>query len=298
MIYNLAAARNQRFSDFSFLGGKMPPADSKTQQVIEYYSRYDEQGRLAEGWGQVEFIRTQSIIRRYLPPPPAVVLDVGGAAGRYACWLAAAGYQVHLIDPVPLHIEQAQAASAQQPDYPLASCRRGDARQLEFSDELADAILLMGPLYHLVQATDRHQALTEAHRVLKKGGYLFAVGISRFASTIDGLMEGYFQDPAFREIMQGDLQDGHHQNPTQNPLYFTDTFLHHPKELKAEVAAAGFECQALVAIESISYMMKDFKTNWEDSHYRAFLLEIISQIDQESSLIGASPHIMCVATKI
>ena len=276
----------------------MQPADSATRQVVEYYSHYDEQGRLAEGWGQVEFIRTQSIIRRYLQPPPAVVLDVGGAAGRYACWLAVTGYQVHLIDPVPLHIEQAQAASAQQPEHPLASCRLGDARHLEFESGLADAVLLMGPLYHLAQAADRHQALTEAHRVLKKGGYLFAVGISRFASTIDGLLEGYFQDPAFREIMRGDLQDGHHQNPTQNPLYFTDTFLHHPDELTAEVAAAGFECRALVAIESISYMMKDFAANWADNRYRTFLLEIISQIDQEPSLIGASPHIMCVATKI
>jgi ubiquinone/menaquinone biosynthesis C-methylase UbiE len=276
----------------------MQPTDSKTRQVIEYYSHYDEQGRLAEGWSQVEFIRTQSIIRRYLQPPPAVVLDVGGAAGRYACWLAVAGYQVHLIDPVPLHIEQAQAASAQQPEHPLASCRLGDARHLEFEDELADTVLLMGPLYHLVQAADRHLALTEAHRVLKEGGFLFAVGISRFASTIDGLLEGYFQDPNFREIMQGDLQDGHHQNPTQNPLYFTDTFLHHPDELKAEVVAAGFACQALAAIESIGYMMKDFAANWADNRYRAFLLDIIGQIDQEPSLIGASPHIMCVATKI
>ena len=55
------------------------------------------------------------------PPPPRVVLDVGGGPGRYACWLAVGGYDVHLVDPVPRHVEQALAASAAQPDHLLAS---------------------------------------------------------------------------------------------------------------------------------------------------------------------------------
>jgi ubiquinone/menaquinone biosynthesis C-methylase UbiE len=71
----------------------------------------------------------------------------------------------------------------------------------------------MGPLYHLVEAADRLQALAEAYRVLKPGGTVFAVGISRFASSIDGLASGYFLDPAFRAIMLGDLEDGQHSSP-------------------------------------------------------------------------------------
>lgn len=104
-------------------------------KVVEYYSNYDEQSRLAEIRGQIEFLRTQHLIRRYLKKPPAVIFDVGGAAGRYACWLAKEDYDVHLIDPVPLHIGQAQAASDAQPKTPLASCTIGDARQLDFDDD-------------------------------------------------------------------------------------------------------------------------------------------------------------------
>jgi ubiquinone/menaquinone biosynthesis C-methylase UbiE len=271
--------------------------DETLQSVMSYYSSYDEQDRLAGGWGQVEYVRTQSILRRYLQTPPAVVLDVGGAAGRYACWLAREGYQVHLVDPVPLHIQQAQAASAAQPETPIASCRLGDARRLEFDAGQTDVILLMGPLYHLAQAQDRRLALREAYRVLKPGGILFAAGISRFASTIDGLMSGYWLDPPFREIMRRDLQDGQHRNPTQNPAYFTDSFFHHPEELEAEVAEVGFAVQALLAVEGISYMTKDLAQNWAMEDRRAFLLELIQKIEQEPSLIGASPHIMCVATK-
>ena len=266
-------------------------------KIIEYYNVFDEQTRLSENWGQIEFIRTQIIISRYLNKTPSVILDVGGAAGRYSCWLAKEGHEVHLIDPVPLHIEQAQAASDNQPEAPLASCNVGDARQLEFNDEIAEAVLLLGPLYHLVEVEDRNRCLSEAYRVLKRGGYLFAAGISRFASTIDGLASGYFLDPVFRRIMREDLETGRHQNPTKQPAYFMDTFFHHPDELRSEVSGSGFEIAGLFAIEGISYLMKEFDKNWNIEDNRRFLLEIIGKIEEEASLIGASPHIMCVGVK-
>jgi ubiquinone/menaquinone biosynthesis C-methylase UbiE len=272
-------------------------SDYMTGKIVKYYNNYDEETRLSNNWGQIEFVRTQNIICRYLKHPPAVVLDVGGAAGRYACWLAQGGYEIHLIDPVAYHIQQAQAASDAQPDKPIASCKIGDARQLEFEDTIADAVLLLGPLYHLVEQQDRNRSLTEAYRVLKPGGHLFAVGISRFASTIDGLMSGYYLDPKFRKIMKRDLETGQHQNTTNNPAYFMDTFFHHPDELKAEVTRVGFEMLGLFAIEGISYMMKDFDKNWSDESRRKFLLEIIGKTEKEESLIGASPHILCVAVK-
>lgn len=266
--------------------------------VVNYYDKYDEEGRLADSWGQIEYVRSQRILRRYLPPAPAVILDVGGAAGRYACWLAQLGYEVHLVDPVPLHIQQAQAASDAQPETPIASCRVGDARELDFDSNYADAVQLMGPLYHLTDIADRRKALAEAYRVLKPGGCVFAVGISRFASTIDGLMSGFFLDPAFQQIMRRDLEDGQHRNPTSNPAYFMDTFFHHPEELKAEVADAGFEVQALIGVEGIGYMMRDFAENWKVKQNREFLLEILDKIDQEPTLMGASPHMVCVGRKL
>jgi len=272
--------------------------ENKKDKVIEYYSSFNEQSRLSDGWGEIEYIRTQNIILRYLKTAPAVVLDVGGAAGRYACWLAKHGYEVHLVDPVPLHIKQAEQASNEQAESPIASCSIGDARQLEFEDEMADAVLLLGPLYHLVEAKDRNRSLVEAYRVLKMGGYVFAVGISRFASTVDGLASGYYLDPVFRKIMEQDLETGQHQNPTNNPVYFMETFFHHPDELKAEVSSAGFQNTEVIAIEGISYLMKDLEKNWKIEAYREFLLNIITRIEKEPSLIGASPHLMCVGVKL
>ena len=76
-------------------------------------------------------IRTQEIMLRYLPPPPAAVIDVEGGPGAYACWLADLGYEVHLIDAVPLHVEMAREASQAQPHRPIASVAVGDARKLD-----------------------------------------------------------------------------------------------------------------------------------------------------------------------
>ena len=266
-------------------------------KVVEYYSDFNEQDRLSASWGQIEFVRTQNIIMRYLKSPPAVVLDIGGAAGRYSCWLAKEGYEVHLVDPVPVHIKQAKEASNNQAESPVASFKVGDARKLEFDDKMADAVLLLGPLYHLVEPQDRTRSLKEAYRVLKAGGHLFAVGISRFASTIDGLASGFYLDPVFQKIMRQDLETGQHRNPTHNPAYFMDTYFHHPDELKFEVSRAGFEHTELFAVEGISYLMKDLENNWDVEAQREFLLEIIGAIEKEPSLIGASPHVMCVGEK-
>jgi predicted SAM-dependent methyltransferase len=72
---------------------------------------------------------------------------------------------------------------------------------LEFEDGIANAVLLHGPLYHLVESEEHLHSLSEAHRVLRSGGHLFATRISRFASTIDGLQSGYFLATVFQGIM-------------------------------------------------------------------------------------------------
>lgn len=79
--------------------------------VREYYERGGELGRLDTGTGVLEFLRTQDVLRRLLPPAPADVLDVGGGAGVHARWLAADGYRVRLVDPIALHVEHAGTAS-------------------------------------------------------------------------------------------------------------------------------------------------------------------------------------------
>lgn len=270
---------------------------SSNERIVDFYDQADEASRLITSWFQLERARTQELIQRYLPPAPGTIIDAGGGSGIYACWLASLGYQVHMIDPVLKHVEQARAASAMQPDHPLASAEVGDARQLPQADHSADAVLLLGPLYHLVERDDRIACLREAFRVLRPGGMLWGAGISHFASLLDSLTHGFFDDPNFAPILDRDLEDGQHRNSSGNPLFFTDAFFHRPGELSREVQAAGFQILEVLPIEGPGWLARDFDRLWADPVQRDRLLTAVRKMEREPSVLGASSHIMAIGLK-
>ncbi len=266
-------------------------------EFFEHYASGYEAQRLQSGSSQIELVRTQDLLMRYLPQPPMVIFDVGGGPGVYAYWLAKQGYEVHLIDVNPLHVELARQAYQAQPDAPLASLEVGDARKLMRSDASVDVILMFGPLYHLIERIDRLTALQEAHRILRPGGLLLAVGISRFASALDGVRQGFFDDPIFTRIVERDLVDGQHRNPTNNPNYFTTSFFHHPKELQAEIEESGFLFERILPVEGPLWLSKDVVTKFSDQKQREQFLKLARLLEGEPSLLGVSAHLLVVAHK-
>jgi SAM-dependent methyltransferase len=225
-----------------------------------------------------------------------MVLDVGGAAGPYAFWLAERGYEVQLFDAVPRLIEVARERNEHAPQK-LISCSVADARELPAANESADVVLLLGPLYHLVDAHDRHVALTEAFRVLRLGGVLIAAGISRWASALDGLARDLLRDPDFVRIVERDLLDGHHQNTTGREDYFTTAYLHRPDDLRKEIVDAGFDAEGLYGVEGPGWILPDFDERWNDPERREFLLQTARSLESEPAVIGCSAHLIVVGRK-
>ena len=266
-------------------------------EFFEHYASGYEAQRLQSGSSQIELARTQELVMRYVPPTPAVIFDVGGGPGVYAYWLAKQGYEVHLVDANPLHVELARQASQKQPDAPLASIEVGDARNLTRLDESCDVVIMFGPLYHLTERVDRLTALQEAHRVLRSVGLLLAVGISRFASVLDGLRQGLFNDPAFTQIVERDLVDGQHRNPTNHPEYFTTAFFHHPTELKAEVEESSFLHERTLPVEGPLWLSDDVVANFSNQKRREQSLALARRLEEEPTLLGASAHLLVVARK-
>lgn len=264
------------------------------KEIETHYLQSRESQRLSGDRGELERLRTQAILAGSLPPAPAVVFDVGGAAGVYAFPLAKQGYVVHLIDPVELHLEQARAYAASS-GVALGSIMQGDARHLDVPSGTADVVLLLGPLYHLVEHSDRLTVLREAHRILKRQGVLFAAAISRFASLIDGLASGYFRDAEFRKIVAEDIASGQHCNPTNHPAYFTTAYFHRPEDLAAEVHAGGLGDVQIVAIEGPVWSAALFHEAWDDPRQRRSLMEFLSLIEREPSVQAASAHFIAVA---
>jgi ubiquinone/menaquinone biosynthesis C-methylase UbiE len=265
-------------------------------EILEHYQAVPESERLEFGPSQLEFVRTQEIIGRHLADRPRVILDVGGGAGAYALWLAGLGHEVHLIDPVAKHVEQARARSAAAP-RPIASCRVGDARALEHANQSVDVVLLFGPLYHLVDRDERRQALQEARRVLIPGGILLGAAISRFASALDGLARDLLADPAFAPIVDQDLATGIHQNPTSKIDYFTTAYFHRPEELEQEIREAGFLVQEVVGLEGAGWLLPDFEQRWRDPRRREDLIRIAKALGSEPAIRGLSAHLLTVARR-
>jgi SAM-dependent methyltransferase len=264
--------------------------------IRSYYDRRPEEDRLTAGPSQLEAYRTRSLIERHISPAPATVLDIGGAAGAYALWLAERGYAVHLIDSVPRLVDVARGRSGNA-RHPLASCTVGDVRNLGVEDGFADVVLLLGPLYHLTEASDRARALTEARRVLRPGGLLIAAGISRWASCLDGLGRDLFADPAFGPIVERDVREGQHRNPTEQPGYFTTAYFHRPEEFRDEIAGAHFADVRLFGIEGPGWILSDFDARWADPRRRSDMLRVAELLESEPSAVALSGHMLAVARR-
>ena len=284
--------------------------------IESHYGTGYERGRLFPGGTpSLEFVRSLELLDRLLPAPPARVLDVGGGPGTYAAPLARRGYQVQLVDPVPLHVEQARETAAVQaretaavqaretavPDGPAGrtaafTATLGDARELPAADGSQDAVLLFGPLYHLTEPAARGLALAEARRALRPGGVLLAMAVCRYASLLDGLYAGWLDDPVFAPIVARDLADGQHRNPDPvgRPEFFTTAFFHTPEGLAMEVDQAGFTGTEVYGVEGPGWPLRQ---EWADERRREDILFAARAAETEPSLRGASQHLIAAAAR-
>jgi ubiquinone/menaquinone biosynthesis C-methylase UbiE len=262
------------------------------QEITAHYDLGLEEPRLQRSQGMLEFVRTQEIVRRRIPPPPAVIWDVGGGPGIYSRWLASLGYEVHLLDAMALHVQQAKTASTSQPDHPIASIQLGDARSIPASDRSANVVLLLGPLYHLIEKVDRLASLAEAARILKPNGILICAAISKFASAFDGMCRNFLADPVFLDIVKQDLDSGQHRNPTNHPWYFTTAFFHHPDELAREMAESGFVVDQVLGVEGPGWLLQDFDERWKSPEGRERILWVARALEAEPTLLGMSAHLL------
>lgn len=235
--------------------------------------------------GRLEYRRTQELIRRWLTRSGARVLDIGGGTGIHAAWLAADGHAVHVVDLVPSHVE----AAATHDDV---SAEVGDARHLAAPDQSVDVALLLGPLYHLVEASDRARALAEAIRVLRPGGILVASGISRYLSLLeagsDGRLTAQMQS-SIETVVSTGRYDGH--------LGFVAAHFHTAEELRRELQAAGSQEVTVYGVEGPAWPALDTAGTLEFDPRVDAALRCARVVEQDPSLINASAHLLAIARK-
>jgi SAM-dependent methyltransferase len=180
------------------------------------------------------------------------------------------------------------------------SARLGDARELPFGDGEFDAVLLLGPLYHLPDRADRVRTLAECRRVLRPGGVVAAAAITRWALLIDAVVRDWLADPDLAETVQRALGSGAHSNLPGRPALFTTSYFHTPEGLAAEAAEARLASVRLFAVESFLTALEDAELDrWlADESRRERTLAALRLIEREPSMMGASGHLVALGTRL
>ena len=261
-------------------------------RVEGYYDQnaLDEWERLERH--PTEFAVTMLALAEVLPPPPAKIADIGGGPGRYAIALAQEGYAVTLVDlsrgNLALAQEQAEAAGVS-----LDAVLHANALDLsDLASSAYDAVLLFGPLYHLLAQEERLEAVREAMRLLRPGGPLFATFITRFAQ----FRWAAYYDAAWlardRDYTEQFLATGIHRHPG----LFTDAYFAHPDEIVPFMESAGLSTVRMVGCEgAVSH--NEARVNQLDGDDWEYWARLNYRLGQEPSMYGASDHLLYIGRK-
>ncbi|HEY3267660.1 MAG TPA: class I SAM-dependent methyltransferase [Armatimonadota bacterium] len=262
--------------------------------VEEFYDQHaeDEWTRLERH--RLEFALSLRAMERHLPAPPARVADIGGGAGRYAITLAQRGYSVTLADLSPACLDVARCRAAEF-GADIDRYLHADARNLSaLPDAGFDAVLLQGPLYHLLDRDDRLKALQEASRILRPGGFIFAGFLGRYNALLSASVRaaGYVRDAADENdaiLAAGLYRRGDGQG-------FVDAWFAHPTEIPPLMAEAGFAPVDFLACESI-LAEREALVNAADNGLWERWLDILSPIARDPYILGAAEHMLWIGRK-
>jgi ubiquinone/menaquinone biosynthesis C-methylase UbiE len=267
--------------------------------VLEFYDGGAEKGRLERGLGKIELYRTKELLGQYINTSNNVIYDIGGGIGVYSSWLSGLNNELHLLELAPSAVEYALENQNDKNKFIAEVC---DARKINRDDESADIILLMGPLYHLQNREDRIKVLNESYRILKKGGLLFTVGISKFSSTTwalstYGKSNNFLDDDVYTDMIESELSSGFHIRPKKYPYFITHAYFHTPNELQEEIESVGFNTIQKHAVEGMIWFSPCLDEKWKNPSSREVLLNILRLTENEDSVMGMSPHFMIVSRK-
>lgn len=267
-------------------------------ELIAHYNKFNEDKRLTRRHGQVEYITTMQYIHKYIEAlqgenakdTTLQILDIGAGTGRYAVELAKEGHDVTAVEYVKYNLGRLkQNANVAKKDCQeagkefLLQAYQGDARKLKrFAEDTFDLTLLFGPMYHLYSFEDKLQALMEAKRVTKPGGYIL---VAYLMNEYGVLTYGFKEGNAIACIKDGRLDDNFHCHSTEKDLY-DYVRLEDMKELRD---AAGLEhVQTISADGPADYMRRELNAMSEEMF--AKFIEYHLSTCERPELLGAGAH--------
>lgn len=243
----------------------------------------------------MEYATTCKALDAFLPKS-GMVLDVGGGPGRYAFYLAEQGHHVTLLDLARRNVAFARR-KALELNIDLTGYIHGNALDLsQFKTGSFDAVLLLGPLYHLLEDGQRRQAIAEAVRVLKQDGVLFLGFITRYSFIVDMLKNYPYEIDRFQpQVIENLLADGINIVSTENPG-FTNAYFAHPMEIEPLAKSFNLATLRIAAAEGISAPNEDQLRELEAATFSRWV-DLMYDIGEDPITWGAAEHMLYVGRK-
>lgn len=255
--------------------------------LTQYYDNYDEDSRLLSPYGRVEFLTTMHYIRKYLLPGMRI-LEIGAATGRYSHTLAREGYKVDAVELIESNIEGFKKNTQENEDITIT---QGNATDLSaFADDTYDITLLLGPMYHLFSEEEELRALSEAIRVTKRGGIIFAAYCMGDASI---LMYGFIRGE-IHNIIEKCMLDPVTFETFSSPW---DLFELHRKE-DIDALRSHFDVTQLHFLASDGYAnhMRETMQNMSDETFELFMRYHLATCER-LDMVGYSNHTLDIFRK-
>ena len=248
--------------------------------IEKHYNKHPEDLRLQRRHGIVEFETTMHHLRRHLPPG-SFLLDIGAGTGRYASALMGEGFRVKAVELVRRNIEVFLKRE------PTADVVQGDARDMPFlPSAMADATLLLGPLYHLIGDEEKLRALNEARRVTKPGGLIFVAYLMNEYS----ILSYCFDEERIGDLMaKGFVDKDFHVRTPEGELYDYVRL----EDINRLNGKAGLERVTIFSPDGASDYMRTRLNRMSEETFALFVA-YQKHISERPDLIGAGSHVVDV----
>lgn len=257
------------------------------EALTQFYSNYDEEGRLLSKHGSVEFLTTMRYIEKYLHDGMRI-LEIGAATGRYSHTLARMGYRVDAVELVQHNIDIFREKTLPGEDVTI---RQGNAKDLSFfEDETFDMVLLLGPMYHLFAVNEQRQALAEALRVTKKGGIFMAAYCGNEATMVQYCFgRGMLKEEHYRKLV-----DPVTFKAASDPAELFELY----RREDIDALMEGFQTQRLhyVGTDMATNYMRPVIDEMDDEFFDLYLQYHFS-ICERPDCVGVSHHILDIHRK-
>ncbi len=241
---------------------------------------------------KLAFDTTLHFLDKHLAPR-ATLLELGAGRGAYSLHFARRGHRVLATDLVGSNV-QAVVAQVEQEGLGTIQVRQADATRLEaLSDWDFQAVLCLGPYYHLRTRELRRRCLLECRRVVHDRGIVAVSYLNRAFAVGSLLKRGLTLTRDQYESLQK-IDDTRTDYPDD---FFNIAHFSTPEAVEAEVRSCGFEIVEHVATDGVYEYFAEAFEQLDDEAYLDFFSYHLKTCGQPSQR-GSSNHGLVILKKV